>query len=163
MGTERHNVAFVVGAVVGGLTAATITLFQAPQSGAQTRADIQERLKRMTTKTSGAAQTVAGRTRSSVAKSRELAASAAGKVRSEDHSAHQETDEILVVGKQTTSGLEPPLVAGETSRPLTEAERQALDLDPTIDEHAVGTERREVTSAAEAAALFQPDRSTRTD
>jgi len=44
---ERHDVAFVVGAVVGGLAAAAVTLFQAPQSGARSRADLARALDRI--------------------------------------------------------------------------------------------------------------------
>lgn len=36
-GTERHNTAFVVGALIGGLAGSTAALFRTPQSGHQTR------------------------------------------------------------------------------------------------------------------------------
>ncbi|MDQ3514824.1 MAG: hypothetical protein M3462_14435, partial [Chloroflexota bacterium] len=44
---ERHDVAFVMGAMAGGVAAATVTLFQAPQSGARTRADLARALGRV--------------------------------------------------------------------------------------------------------------------
>lgn len=37
---ERHDVAFMIGALAGGAAAATVALFQAPQSGARTQADL---------------------------------------------------------------------------------------------------------------------------
>jgi hypothetical protein len=37
---ERHDAAFVVGAVVGGVAGAVYALFNAPQAGARTRADL---------------------------------------------------------------------------------------------------------------------------
>jgi gas vesicle protein len=40
---ERHDAAFVVGAVVGGLAGALYTLFNVPRAGASTRADLVER------------------------------------------------------------------------------------------------------------------------
>ena len=40
MAGERHDVAFVVGAVLGGVAGAAITLLNAPQSGQQTRAQL---------------------------------------------------------------------------------------------------------------------------
>lgn len=43
MAEERHDAAFIVGAVVGGLAAGVYALFEAPQAGAQTRAQLQER------------------------------------------------------------------------------------------------------------------------
>lgn len=44
MAHERHDVAFVVGALLGGLAGATYTLFNAPQAGSQTRAQLAEQL-----------------------------------------------------------------------------------------------------------------------
>ena len=44
MADERHDVAFVVGALLGGLAGATVTLFNAPQAGAQTRAQLAEQV-----------------------------------------------------------------------------------------------------------------------
>ena len=43
MAGERHDAAFIVGAVLGGLAGAGGPLFWAPQSGAQTRAQLTER------------------------------------------------------------------------------------------------------------------------
>ncbi len=40
MTTERHETAFLVGAVLGGIAGATYGLLNAPQSGAQTRAGL---------------------------------------------------------------------------------------------------------------------------
>jgi hypothetical protein len=40
---ERHDAAFIVGAVLGGLAGAAGVLFWAPQAGAQTRAQLGER------------------------------------------------------------------------------------------------------------------------
>jgi len=40
---ERHDAAFIVGAVLGGLAGAAGALFWAPQAGAQTRAQLGER------------------------------------------------------------------------------------------------------------------------
>ena len=40
MAREQHNGAFVFGAIIGGLAGATVTLFRAPQSGAETRAQL---------------------------------------------------------------------------------------------------------------------------
>jgi len=40
---ERHDAAFIVGAVVGGLAAGAYALFAAPQAGSQTRAQLRER------------------------------------------------------------------------------------------------------------------------
>lgn len=47
MAEERHNVAFVVGAVLGGLAGAALTLWRVPQPGARTRAQIAERAERL--------------------------------------------------------------------------------------------------------------------
>lgn len=43
MAEERHDAAFIVGAVVGGLAAGAYALFAAPQAGSQTRAQLWER------------------------------------------------------------------------------------------------------------------------
>lgn len=43
MADERHDAAFIVGAVVGGVAGAAFALFRAPQAGAQTRAQLAER------------------------------------------------------------------------------------------------------------------------
>lgn len=43
MAEERHDAAFVVGAVVGGVAAGVYALFEAPQAGSQTRTQLQER------------------------------------------------------------------------------------------------------------------------
>ena len=43
MADQRHDAAFVVGAILGGLAGAAAVLFRAPQSGAQTRAQLAER------------------------------------------------------------------------------------------------------------------------
>ena len=40
MAREQHNGAFVFGAIIGGLAGAAVTLFRAPQSGAETRAQL---------------------------------------------------------------------------------------------------------------------------
>ena len=40
MAREQHNGAFVFGAIVGGLAGAAVTLFRAPQSGTETRAQL---------------------------------------------------------------------------------------------------------------------------
>lgn len=40
MAGQPHNAAFIVGAMLGGLVGAAVTLFRAPQSGAQTRAQL---------------------------------------------------------------------------------------------------------------------------
>lgn len=111
MRTERHDVAFVVGALVGGLTAAAVTLFRAPQSGAQTRAQISERLEPITSKTGGLSRTVASQTRAvtsqSVAKSQELTTAVKSKVQSGDQPAAGQTDEFVVVEPLGTTDLEP--------------------------------------------------------
>jgi gas vesicle protein len=44
MAKERHTVAFVVGAALGGAIGAVFGLMNAPRPGAQTRADLTERL-----------------------------------------------------------------------------------------------------------------------
>ena len=43
MAKERHTVAFVVGAMLGGTIGAILGLMNAPRPGAQTRADLTER------------------------------------------------------------------------------------------------------------------------
>lgn len=43
MAEERHDVAFIVGAALGGIAAAAATLLSAPRSGAATRADVTSR------------------------------------------------------------------------------------------------------------------------
>ena len=43
MAKERHTVAFVVGAALGGAVGAIYGLMKAPRPGAQTRADLTER------------------------------------------------------------------------------------------------------------------------
>ena len=48
MAHERHDVAFVVGALLGGVAGATYTLFNAPQAGAQTRAQLAEQVTALT-------------------------------------------------------------------------------------------------------------------
>lgn len=40
MAREQHNGAFVFGAILGGLAGAAVTLFRAPQSGTETRAQL---------------------------------------------------------------------------------------------------------------------------
>ncbi len=47
MAAERHDVAFVVGAVLGGVAGAAATLLNAPQSGARTRAQLVEQVQMM--------------------------------------------------------------------------------------------------------------------
>lgn len=48
MAKSRHNAAFVVGAIAGGLAGATCALVIAPQAGAVTRALLKERLQPIT-------------------------------------------------------------------------------------------------------------------
>ncbi len=48
MAHERHDVAFVVGALLGGVAGAACTLFNAPQSGSQTRAQLAEQFGALT-------------------------------------------------------------------------------------------------------------------
>ncbi len=48
MARERHDAAFIVGAILGGLAGAGYTLFQAPQAGAQTRAQLAEQVAWLT-------------------------------------------------------------------------------------------------------------------
>ena len=43
MARERHTVAFVVGAALGGAIGAVVGLMNAPRPGAETRADLTER------------------------------------------------------------------------------------------------------------------------
>ena len=43
MARERHPVAFIVGAAIGGAAGAVYGLLNAPRPGAQTRADLTER------------------------------------------------------------------------------------------------------------------------
>lgn len=43
MADERHDAAFIVGAVLGGLAGGAYALLNAPQSGARTRAELGER------------------------------------------------------------------------------------------------------------------------
>lgn len=155
MRTERHDVAFVVGAVVGGITAAAITLFRAPQSGAQTRAGIQERLRPVTSTTAGPTRTIASQaqaiTNQSVAKGKEIATSVSAKVRHQDQTDQQDTDQITVVEPRATSDLEPSLDLDERRRPLAEAAYSAPVPGAMIDET-----RREPVQPGEPAREEQP-------
>jgi len=56
MTRERHNTAFFVGAIVGGLAGTAYALWTAPQAGARTRAQLAERLAGLTAR---AGQTIA--------------------------------------------------------------------------------------------------------
>lgn len=111
MRKERHDMAFITGAVVGGLAAAAVTLFRAPQAGARTRAQIAERLEPVTSKTSELSRTVANQSRSltdqSAVKSRGLTTTIRSKVQREDQVASEQTDEFVVVEPLGTSDLEP--------------------------------------------------------
>lgn len=111
MRKERHDMAFITGAVVGGLAAAAVTLLRAPQAGARTRAQIAERLEPVTSKTSELSRTVANQSRSltdqSAARSRGLTTTIRSKVQREDQVASERTDEFVVVEPLGTSDLEP--------------------------------------------------------
>jgi gas vesicle protein len=50
---EQHTTAFVVGAILGGIAGAAATLWRVPQSGAQTRAQIAERVEGVLFKLTG--------------------------------------------------------------------------------------------------------------
>lgn len=63
MAAERHNAAFVVGAVVGGLAGAAGALWRAPQAGGRTRAQIAERWDEATERLAQGIADVAGRVR----------------------------------------------------------------------------------------------------
>ena len=64
---ERHDAAFVVGAILGGVAGATYTLFNAPQAGAQTRAQLAERRDAVAERLAAAIAEVDGRVRRLVA------------------------------------------------------------------------------------------------
>ena len=55
MADERHDVAFVVGALLGGVAGAVYTLFNAPQAGADTRAQLAEQFGAATSRVDAAA------------------------------------------------------------------------------------------------------------
>lgn len=63
MAAERHNAAFVVGAVVGGLAGAAGALWRAPQAGGRTRAQIAERWDEATERLAQGIADVDGRAR----------------------------------------------------------------------------------------------------
>ncbi len=144
MGSERHDVAFVVGAVLGGLIAAGVTLFRAPQPGAQTRAQIAERLEPVTSKTTELSRTVTDQTRTvtsqSVAKSKELTASVKGMVGSEDQPPTVQPEELVVVEPLGTSDLEP-LPAVNAVPPVPADEVAAARDNPETTAEPPGTVR----------------------
>ena len=63
MTDERHDTAFVVGAVLGGLLGGAYTLFTAPQSGAQTRSELVARWNALTGGVASKAATLDGEVR----------------------------------------------------------------------------------------------------
>ena len=132
--------AFVVGAVIGGVAAAAVTLFRAPQAGAQTRAQISERLEPVTSKTSELSRTIASQTRAvtsqSVAKSKELTATVKNKVQSDEPPPDRQADEIVLVEPLGTSDLEP-LPAANAVPPLDAAAR-----DPALDDMTTSDDSR---------------------
>lgn len=138
MRKERHDAAFVVGAVVGGLAAAGVTLFRAPQSGARTRAHIAERLEPVTSKTAELSRTIADQTQAvrsqAVARSEALRATVTRKTRSEDHLANRQTDEFVVVQPLGTSDLEP-LPAANAVPPATIDDDTPVEVEIEIDQH----------------------------
>ena len=79
---ERHDVAFVVGAILGGVAGATYTLFNAPQAGAQTRAQLAERRDAIAERLATAIAEVDGRVRRLVAQAGAAASSVAERLAS---------------------------------------------------------------------------------
>lgn len=156
---ERHDVAFVVGALVGGLTAATVTLFQAPQSGARTCADLVQTLEQVGPATRSALASaraglgaVARGTGTTADQARDRAAStlaAAGRIlpgSGKDGSSH-ETQEMPTVDHLVASGP-------TETRPL--AMTGPLSARPYGDEMAPAGPRT-IDSAAEAAAVLEAE------
>lgn len=74
MAEERHDAAFVVGAVVGGVAAGVYALFEAPQAGSQTRAQLRERGDAVAAQLGQATAEVDGRVRRWLVRADEQAA-----------------------------------------------------------------------------------------
>lgn len=77
---QRHDAAFIVGAVIGGVAAGAYALFEAPQAGTETRAQLAERGDALAERLAQTTAEVDGRVRRWLARAEEQTAPLMGRV-----------------------------------------------------------------------------------
>lgn len=172
MADERHDAAFVVGAVIGGLAAAAVTLFRAPQSGPRTRAQLAERIRPPAATAAQRARTAARAAQGTTQRVSAVVVGSTDAVRSRLGRGTDRPSRTTIIGPSaapagsrgglvTESGPRPAAPIGPIGGapvPLTEEARRALDLDPVVRTDKTGRPRGqqagELPSAAAAAAAL---------
>jgi gas vesicle protein len=166
---ERHDAAFVVGAVIGGLAAAAVTLFRAPQSGARTRAQLAERIGPPVATARQRARTTARAAQGTSQRVSTVVVGSTGAVRARLGRGTDRPSTTTIIGPSAApTGSRGGLVTESSPRaaaplggapaPLTEEARRALDLDPVVRTGEAGRpegqQSGELPSAAAAAAAL---------
>ena len=116
MADERHDAAFVVGAILGGVLGGGYALLNAPQSGAETRAELAARWKELTGRVAGAVAGVEDEARRLAAGAGEAVAPLTDRL-SRDRAETAAAVEVVEGGVRVTVETEPVLTLPDPLEP----------------------------------------------
>lgn len=129
MAHDRHDVAFFVGAIIGGVAGGAAMLFAAPQSGAATRSELRSQVETLRGRTERLSDQTRERVQGGLAGVQEVAAPVIARFGSGSaDNAVRETESSVIIQPVPTVDTEVtiPPAASETVN-----HRSASDLDPT--------------------------------
>ena len=141
MADERHDAAFIVGAILGGLAGALGTLFWAPQSGAQTRTQLAERWNAAAERAAQGVATVDARTRELAARAGEGVAPVVERLERVRPGSDASRAEAVEAEATVEVDVEPVFTLPDPLEPdpvVDEAADAAVDVPTALDPAAAG-------------------------
>ena len=152
MADERHDAAFIVGAILGGLAGAVGTLFWAPQSGAETRTQLAERWNAAAERAAQGVATVDTRARDLAARAGEGVAPVVERLERIRPGTDASPAEVIEAEATIEVDVEPVFTLPDPLEPdpvVDEAADAAVDVPTALDPTSAG--------AAEAAPEAKAD------
>ena len=148
MADEEHDTAFVVGAILGGLVGGAYVLFNAPQSGAQTRSELAARWNALTGGLASKAAAVDGNVRQVVASAGHAVSPLAERLdRGRAGTAGKATVVETTEGEVATAGAEAVFTLPDPLEPDPVVRDEPVE-QATGDSQAAGDQPRSAASAA---------------